>query len=72
MLEGEGLTVHVSGDNASLDVVREIASRADPVDVAVLFAGHGDLLQRSRRGSARACPEPDQASGWLTQTFGST
>ncbi|NBE97645.1 MBL fold metallo-hydrolase [Nonomuraea sp. KC401] len=39
VLEGEGLTVYVSGDNASLDVVREIARRAGPVDVAVLFAG---------------------------------
>jgi L-ascorbate metabolism protein UlaG (beta-lactamase superfamily) len=32
-------TVYVSGDNASLDVVREVAGRAGPVDVAVLFAG---------------------------------
>ena len=32
-------TVHVSGDNASLDVVREIADRVGPVDTAVLFAG---------------------------------
>jgi L-ascorbate metabolism protein UlaG (beta-lactamase superfamily) len=31
--------VYVSGDNASLDVVREVARRAGPVDVAVLFAG---------------------------------
>jgi L-ascorbate metabolism protein UlaG (beta-lactamase superfamily) len=32
-------TVYVSGDNASLDVVREVAGRFGPVDVAVLFAG---------------------------------
>lgn len=32
-------TVYVSGDNASLDVVRAIAERAGPIDVAVLFAG---------------------------------
>lgn len=39
MLTGEGLpTVYVSGDNASLDVVREIADRFS-VDTAVLFAG---------------------------------
>ncbi|MEQ0558780.1 MBL fold metallo-hydrolase [Amycolatopsis sp. NEAU-NG30] len=39
VLTGEGLpTVYVSGDNASVDVVREIASRFR-VDVAVLFAG---------------------------------
>ncbi|CAL9460116.1 MBL fold metallo-hydrolase [Streptomyces sp. enrichment culture] len=40
VLTGEGLpTVYVSGDNASLDAVREIAARFGPVDTAVLFAG---------------------------------
>ncbi|MFF4898051.1 MBL fold metallo-hydrolase [Streptomyces sp. NPDC001068] len=40
VLAGEGLpTVYVSGDNASLDVVREIAKRFAPVDTALLFAG---------------------------------
>jgi L-ascorbate metabolism protein UlaG (beta-lactamase superfamily) len=40
LLAGEGLdTVYVSGDNASLDVVRAIAARAGAIDVAVLFAG---------------------------------
>lgn len=40
LLAGPGLdTVYVSGDNASLDVVRAIAARAGAVDVAVLFAG---------------------------------
>ncbi|MFI9554270.1 MBL fold metallo-hydrolase [Nonomuraea endophytica] len=40
VLRGDGLpTVYVSGDNASLDVVREIAGRIGEVDVAVLFAG---------------------------------
>ncbi|MFI7637793.1 MBL fold metallo-hydrolase [Nonomuraea sp. NPDC049400] len=40
VLSGEGLpTVYVSGDNASLDVVREVAGRVGPVDVALLFAG---------------------------------
>ncbi|WP_225794233.1 MBL fold metallo-hydrolase [Streptomyces aculeolatus] len=40
VLNGEGLpTVYVSGDNASLDVVRSIAARLGPVDIAVLFAG---------------------------------
>ncbi|WP_327585699.1 hypothetical protein OHA25_00490 [Nonomuraea sp. NBC_00507] len=29
----------VSGDNASLDVVRAVAERVGPVDVALLFAG---------------------------------
>ncbi len=32
-------TVYVSGDNASVDVVREIADRLGAVDVALLFAG---------------------------------
>ncbi|MGO9901151.1 MAG: MBL fold metallo-hydrolase [Solirubrobacteraceae bacterium] len=32
-------TVYVSGENGSLDVVREIAQRAVPVGVAVLFVG---------------------------------
>ncbi|GJF31262.1 hypothetical protein KNE206_39620 [Kitasatospora sp. NE20-6] len=40
VLSGAGLpTVYVSGDNASVDVVRAVADRVGPVDVAVLFAG---------------------------------
>ncbi|MGV9304610.1 MULTISPECIES: MBL fold metallo-hydrolase [unclassified Nonomuraea] len=40
VLSGDGLpTVYVSGDNASLDVVRRIRERVGAVDVAVLFAG---------------------------------
>ncbi|KRD09455.1 MULTISPECIES: MBL fold metallo-hydrolase [unclassified Streptomyces] len=40
VLTGDGLpTVYVSGDNASLDAVRETAARFGPVDTAVLFAG---------------------------------
>lgn len=40
MLTGEGLpTVYISGDNASLDRVRQIADRFPEVDTAVLFAG---------------------------------
>jgi L-ascorbate metabolism protein UlaG (beta-lactamase superfamily) len=47
LLTGDGLeTVYVSGDNASLDVVREIAGRVGPVDVAILFAG---AVQRAER-----------------------
>jgi len=39
LVDGEGLpTVYVSGDNASVEVVRAIAARAR-VDVALLFAG---------------------------------
>lgn len=32
-------TVYISGDNASLDAVKEIATRFAPVDTALLFAG---------------------------------
>ncbi|MEV8611424.1 MBL fold metallo-hydrolase [Amycolatopsis sp. NPDC051373] len=40
LLSKDGLpTVYVSGDNASLDRVREIAGRFGPVPIAVLFAG---------------------------------
>ena len=40
VLQADGLpTVYVSGDNASLRVVREIAGRFPSVDVAVLFGG---------------------------------
>jgi L-ascorbate metabolism protein UlaG (beta-lactamase superfamily) len=47
LLEGEGEDrVYVSGDNASLDVVRAIVERVAEVDVAVLFAG---AVQRPHR-----------------------
>jgi len=40
LLEAEGHpSIYVSGDNASLDPVREIAARHAPIDIAVLFAG---------------------------------
>lgn len=40
LLEAPGQpNVYVSGDNASLDVVREIAERHAPVGIAILFAG---------------------------------
>ncbi|MFF1711940.1 MBL fold metallo-hydrolase [Streptomyces sp. NPDC058268] len=40
VLTGQGLpTVYVSGDNASLDAVKDIAERFAPVDTALLFAG---------------------------------
>jgi L-ascorbate metabolism protein UlaG (beta-lactamase superfamily) len=40
VLEADGEpTVYVSGDNASLDLVRQIAERFPGIDVAVLFAG---------------------------------
>lgn len=40
VLSGDGLpTVYVSGDNASLPVVRQIADRFPAIDVAILFGG---------------------------------
>jgi L-ascorbate metabolism protein UlaG (beta-lactamase superfamily) len=40
VLSGEGVpNTYVSGDNASLDVVRDVAARFDRIDVAILFAG---------------------------------
>ena len=40
VLSGDGLpSVYISGDNASLDVVRTIAERLGPFDVSILFAG---------------------------------
>lgn len=47
LLEADGEDrVYVSGDNASLDVVRAIADRAGHVDVAILFAGAVQLPHR--------------------------
>jgi L-ascorbate metabolism protein UlaG (beta-lactamase superfamily) len=46
VLDGEGLpTVYVSGDNASLEVVAEIADRVDPIDLAILCVGAPKLPQ---------------------------
>jgi L-ascorbate metabolism protein UlaG (beta-lactamase superfamily) len=43
-LTGDGLpSVYVSGDNASLEIVRRVAGRLGPADVAVLFAGGAQL-----------------------------
>lgn len=40
VLTGEELpTFYVSGDNASLDVVRQVAERFGPVDTAIVFVG---------------------------------
>ncbi|GIH28060.1 hypothetical protein Aph01nite_63700 [Acrocarpospora phusangensis] len=47
VLAGEGLpTVYVSGDNASVGTVAEIARRVDRVDVAVLFIGAARMLTK--------------------------
>ncbi|WBB62188.1 MBL fold metallo-hydrolase [Streptomyces sp. WMMC500] len=55
VLTGDGLpTVYVSGDNASLDVVRTIAARLGPVDIAVLFAGAAPATLTSEHAAAAA------------------
>jgi L-ascorbate metabolism protein UlaG (beta-lactamase superfamily) len=47
LLEAEGEDrVYVSGDNASLEVVRTIAERVGRVDLAILFAGGVQLPHR--------------------------
>lgn len=47
LLEADGEDrVYVSGDNASLDVVRTIAERVGNIDVAILFAGAVQLPHR--------------------------
>lgn len=44
LLTGEDLpSVYVSGDNASLDVVRNIADRVGEIDIAVLFVGGAQM-----------------------------
>ncbi|WP_431946790.1 MBL fold metallo-hydrolase [Actinacidiphila sp. bgisy167] len=49
VLSGDGLpTVYVSGDNASLAVVAEVARRMPPVDVAVLFVGAARVPSKMR------------------------
>src|SRR5690348_11176364 len=47
VLRGDGRpTIYVSGDNASVDVVREIASEHGPFDAAILFAGGAQVPER--------------------------
>ena len=86
LLAGPGLdTVYVSGDNASLDVVRTIAARAGGIDVAVLFAGAVQLprlfddayLTLSSEGAAEAAKilgvravVPVHFEGWTHVTQG--
>lgn len=44
VLRGDGLpTVYVSGDNASVGVVEQIAGRLGPIDLAVLFTGAANV-----------------------------
>ena len=49
VLSGAGLpTVYLSGDNASIGAVREIADRVGTVDVAVIFAGAARVPAKER------------------------
>jgi L-ascorbate metabolism protein UlaG (beta-lactamase superfamily) len=62
VLSGDGLpTVYVSGDNASLEVVAEVAARFGSFDIAMIFAGAarttlagGALLTVDSAGAAEA------------------
>ncbi len=49
VLSGPGLpTVYLSGDNASMGTVQEIAGRVDRIDIAVLFAGAARVPTKER------------------------
>jgi L-ascorbate metabolism protein UlaG (beta-lactamase superfamily) len=74
----------VSGDNASLDVVRAVADRLGPVEVAILFAGAaqtalvpGAYLTLTSKAAARAAEilearavVPVHFEGWTHSTQG--
>ena len=88
VVSGKGIpTVYLSGDNASLTVVADIAKRVGPVDVAVLFIGaarvaarHGGraLTLTSERAAAAAevlgakVVIPAHVDGWAHFTEGIT
>jgi len=66
MLEAEGEPrVYVSGDNASLEVVRAIAERAGPLDVAILFAGGASIPERLGGGHLTLTAEDAAAAAGL-------
>jgi L-ascorbate metabolism protein UlaG (beta-lactamase superfamily) len=49
VLSGPGLpTAYLSGDNASIGVVKEVADRVGGIDVAVLFAGAASVATKER------------------------
>lgn len=86
VLTGDGLpTIYLSGDNASLEAVADIAHRSGPIDVAVLFVGaarvpsrqNGRLLTLSSARAAAAAEVlrakvviPAHADGWAHFTEG--
>ena len=49
VLSGPGLpTVYLSGDNASMGAVKDVADRVGDVDIAVLFAGAASVATKER------------------------
>jgi len=49
VLSGPGLpTVYLSGDNASMSAVKDVADRVGDIDIAVLFAGAASLPAKER------------------------
>lgn len=61
LVSGDGLpTVYISGDNASSDVVRDIAGRVGPVDIALLFVGAAKVA--GLLGGASLTLDGDQAA----------
>jgi L-ascorbate metabolism protein UlaG (beta-lactamase superfamily) len=84
VLAGDGLpTVYVSGDNASLRVVEEVAENLGPIDIALLFAGAArtarldafltltaDKAARAAELLGDAVIVPVHAEGWTHFTQG--
>jgi L-ascorbate metabolism protein UlaG (beta-lactamase superfamily) len=78
VLRGDDLpSIYVSGDNASLRVVREIADRAGNIDVAILFAGGastplipGEYLTLTSAQAAEATEVLDVARALVVHTDG--
>ena len=49
VLSGPGLpTVYLSGDNASMGAVKDVADRVGDIDIAVLFAGAARVPTKER------------------------
>jgi L-ascorbate metabolism protein UlaG (beta-lactamase superfamily) len=86
VLTSDGLpTIYLSGDNASLEAVADIADHSGPIDVAILFVGaarvpsrqHGRLLTLSSVRAAAAAEVlrarvviPAHTDGWTHFTEG--
>lgn len=84
VLSGEGLpTVYISGDKASLAIVRDVADHAGPIDIAVLFAGRarsplmdayltvsGDQAARAAKILGSPVVIPMHVDGWKHLTEG--